>query len=189
VRGKVAIEFVDLGNKELKNIARPARVYRVQLGDGEAVLPRAVAATARAPPPKPGGARKSIFWAGAALVVLLLVIAGGAWYFLDGSRTAPVASNAPASPKAAHLSIVALPFTNLSNDPGQDYFADGITDNLTTDLSRIRNSFVIARNTAFTYKGKSIDAKEIGKELGVRYGGGVLMILASASVLNTPPRI
>jgi TolB-like protein len=68
-----------------------------------------------------------------------------------------------------HLSIVVLPFTNLSNDPNQDYFADGITENLTTDLSRIRNSFVIARNTAFTYKGKSIDAKAIGKELGVRY--------------------
>ena len=62
-----------------------------------------------------------------------------------------------------------LPFTNLSNDSSQDYFADGITENLTTDLSRIPNSFVIARNTAFTYKGKSLDAKEIGKELGVRY--------------------
>ena len=62
-----------------------------------------------------------------------------------------------------------LPFTNLSGDPDQDYFADGITENLTTDLSRIRNSFVIARNTAFTFKGKAIDAKEIGKELGVRY--------------------
>ena len=62
-----------------------------------------------------------------------------------------------------------LPFANLSGDPSQDYFADGITENLTTDLSRIRNSFVIARNTAFTYKGKNLDAKEIGKELGVRY--------------------
>ena len=62
-----------------------------------------------------------------------------------------------------------LPFANLSGDPSQDYFADGITENLTTDLSRIRNSFVIARNTAFTYKGKTIDTKEIGKELGVRY--------------------
>jgi TolB-like protein len=71
--------------------------------------------------------------------------------------------------QAAHLSIVVLPFTNLSNDPAQDYFADGVTENLTTDLSRIRGSFVIARNTAFTFKGKSVDAKEIGKELGVRY--------------------
>jgi TolB-like protein len=61
------------------------------------------------------------------------------------------------------------PFTNLSSDPNQDYFADGITENLTTDLSRIRNSFVIARNTAFTFKGKSSDAKEVGRQLGVRY--------------------
>ena len=71
--------------------------------------------------------------------------------------------------QAAHLSIVVLPFANLSGDPAQDYFADGVTENLTTELSRIRDSFVIARNTAFTYKGKSVDAKEIGKELGVRY--------------------
>ena len=62
-----------------------------------------------------------------------------------------------------------LPFTNLSGDPSQDYFADGITENLTTDLSRIRGSFVIARNTAFTFKGKNIDSKEISKQLGVRY--------------------
>jgi TolB-like protein/Flp pilus assembly protein TadD len=62
-----------------------------------------------------------------------------------------------------------LPFANLSGDPSQDYFADGVTENLTTELSRIKDSFVIARNTAFTYKGKSIDAKEIGKELRVRY--------------------
>ena len=74
-----------------------------------------------------------------------------------------------AAPRAAHLSIVVLPFANLSGDPTQDYFADGVTENLTTELSRIKGSFVIARNTAFTYKGKSIDAKEIGKELGVRY--------------------
>ena len=65
--------------------------------------------------------------------------------------------------------MVVLPFTNLSNDPAQDYFADGITENLTTELSRIHGSFVIARNTAFTYKDKQVDAREIGKDLGVRY--------------------
>jgi adenylate cyclase len=70
---------------------------------------------------------------------------------------------------APRLSIVVLPFANLSNDPEQEYFADGITDDLTTDLSRISGSFVIARNTAFTYKGKSVDAKQVGRELGVRY--------------------
>jgi adenylate cyclase len=67
------------------------------------------------------------------------------------------------------LSIVVLPFTNLSNDPEQEYFADGITDDLTTDLSRIAGSFVIACSTAFTYKGKSVDVKQVVRELGVRY--------------------
>jgi adenylate cyclase len=80
-------------------------------------------------------------------------------------------ATAPAPEKSAppRLSIVVLPFKNLSSDSSQDYFADGVTENLTTDLSRIRNSFVIARNTAFTFKGKSVDAKQISKELGVRY--------------------
>jgi TolB-like protein/class 3 adenylate cyclase/Tfp pilus assembly protein PilF len=77
---------------------------------------------------------------------------------------APVVSST-----APRLSIVVLPFANLSNDPEQEYFADGITDDLTTDLSRISGSFVIARNTAFTYKGKPIDVKQVGRELGVRY--------------------
>jgi adenylate cyclase len=67
------------------------------------------------------------------------------------------------------ISIVVLPFANLSNDPEQEYFADGITDDLTSDLSRISGSFVIARTTAFTYKGKPIDVKQIGRDLGVRY--------------------
>jgi adenylate cyclase len=73
------------------------------------------------------------------------------------------------------VSIVALPFANLSNDPGQDYFADAVTDDLTTDLSRIDGSLVISRTTAFTYKGKSVDAKQIGHDLAVRYvlEGGV----------------
>ena len=70
---------------------------------------------------------------------------------------------------APRLSIVVLPFTNLSDDREQEYFADGITEDLTTDLSRISGSFVIARNTAFTYKGKPVDVKQAGRELGVRY--------------------
>jgi len=70
---------------------------------------------------------------------------------------------------APRLSIVVLPFTNLSNDPDQQYFADGITDDLTTDLSRLSDMFVIARNTGFTYKEKPLDLRQIGRELGVRY--------------------
>jgi TolB-like protein len=67
------------------------------------------------------------------------------------------------------LSLVVLPFANLSNDPEQDFFADGLTEDLTTDLSHLAGSFVIARNTAFTYKGKTVDVRQIGRDLGVRY--------------------
>src|SRR5215469_13134766 len=78
---------------------------------------------------------------------------------------APVIGTRPPPP----LSIVVLPFTNLDKEVDREYFADGITDDLTTDLSRIAGSFVIARRTAFTYKGKAVDVKQIGRELGVRY--------------------
>ena len=82
----------------------------------------------------------------------------------------PAASAAPdLLASAPRLSLVVLPFENLSGDPDQNYFADGITDDLTTDLSHLPDSFVIARNTAFTYKGKPIDVKQLGRELGVRY--------------------
>ena len=101
------------------------------------------------------------------ITALLLLIGSLGWWFINANRPAAVASNETA--EAARLSIVVLPFTNLSNDPAQDYFADGITENLTTDLSRVHNSFVIARNTAFTFKDTKLDAKAIGKELSVRY--------------------
>jgi len=76
---------------------------------------------------------------------------------------------APASSPAPRLSIVVLPFLNLSSDPEQAYFADGITEDLTADLSRLAGVLVISRNTAFTYRNKPIDTKQIGRELGVRY--------------------
>ena len=79
----------------------------------------------------------------------------------------PPQTSAPSS--TPRLSIVVLPFANIGGDPEQDYFVDGVTESLTTDLSRIAGSFVIGRNTAFTYKGKHVDLKQIGRELGVRY--------------------
>ena len=89
----------------------------------------------------------------------------------DGSATAPRAAPAARAPTSGppRLSIVVLPFANIGGDPEQEYFADGVTESLTTDLSRIAGAFVIARNTAFTYKGKRFDVKKIGRELGVRY--------------------
>jgi adenylate cyclase len=172
VSGRLDMEVTDLGQIELKNIERPIRVYSLQVGVPAQAKPATeLKAPEKPPEPKPRSALLPLI----AGIVAFIVVAGGAWYFLAGTRTAPAVAPAPApvasnaAPAPAHLSVVVLPFTNLSGDPSQDYFADGITENLTTDLSRIRNSFVIARNTAFTFKGKSIDAKEIGKQLGVRY--------------------
>ena len=70
---------------------------------------------------------------------------------------------------APRLSIVVLPFTNLNNDPEQQYFADAVTEDITTDLSRISDILVISRNTSFTYRDKAVDTRQIGRELGVRY--------------------
>jgi TolB-like protein/DNA-binding winged helix-turn-helix (wHTH) protein/Tfp pilus assembly protein PilF len=92
-------------------------------------------------------------------LALVAAVAGWNWYSLWFGDARP----------APRLSIVVLPFTNLSDDREQQYFADGVTEDLTTDLSRIADSFVISRNTAFTYKDKPVDAKQIGRELGVRY--------------------
>ena len=156
----------DLGLTQLKNIAEPVRVYSLEVGaqaDAKVATPSGPAQLSAASAPR----RRSVLALSALAIALLLAAGAAAWHFVGANRSPPIASTPSA--EAAHLSIVVLPFTNLSGDPSQDYFADGITENLTTDLSRLSGSFVIARNTAFTYKGKSVDAKEIGKELGVRY--------------------
>ena len=116
VRGKVPVEFADLGDQILKNIARPIRAYAVGLN---------------------------------------------ANHIID--RVVQLPSSAP------HLSLVVLPFANIGGDPEQEYFVDGVTESLTTDLSRINGAFVIARNTAFTFKGKAVDVRKLGRELNVRY--------------------
>jgi TolB-like protein/class 3 adenylate cyclase/Flp pilus assembly protein TadD len=161
IKGRLDLAATDMGPMQLKNIAEPIRVFSLQIFD--------VAPTRPAIQPKLAEPRRFSGLAPLVVVIsaLLIIIAGAAWYVFAGART--VAPLAEARVGAAHLSIVVLPFVNLSKDPDQDYFADGITENLTTDLSRFPNSFVIARDTAFTFKGKVVDAKEIGKDLGVRY--------------------
>ena len=163
VKGRLDLAVTDLGPTQLKNIAEPVRIYSLEVGKAS-----------QAKPPPRSKRRSSLAPLGLGFAALMVLVAAGVWYFLGANRTAPVATSAPAPATSnaaapAHLSIVVLPFTNLSGDASQDYFADGVTENLTTELSRIRNSFVIARNTAFTYKDKAIDAKQIGRELGVRY--------------------
>jgi adenylate cyclase len=161
VKSRLDLKVSDLGATQLTNIADPVRVYSLEVGQsGEAKsMPAGTRGSrAKAPASKPRLGSASL---AAALAALLLLAIASGWFLLAGRSVKP----AP----AGHLSIVVLPFANLSGDPAQDYFADGVTESLTTELSRIRDSFVIARNTAFTYKGKSIDAKDVGKELGVRY--------------------
>jgi TolB-like protein/class 3 adenylate cyclase len=119
IQGKVGVEFADLGEQDLKNIARPVRAYAM-VRDGPSPALQA-----------------------------------------DGAKRSQLAP--------PRRSIVVLPFANLSGDPQQDYFSDGVTETLTTDLSRISGSFVIGRHTAFTYKGKAVDLKKIARELNVRY--------------------
>jgi adenylate cyclase len=160
---RLPVAFTALGEQRVKNIAEPVRAYRVA-GAGDRA----------GPAPVVGRARRALRVRILAPALLLLIAAGGAaWWLWFGQHSQPRPDAATASvtqPNTApRLSIVVLPFTNLSNDPQQEYFADGITEDLTTDVARIQGSTVIARNTAFTYKGKAVDAKQIGRELGVRY--------------------
>jgi TolB-like protein/class 3 adenylate cyclase len=159
VRGKLPLTFEDAGEQQLKNIDQPVRTYRVHLpGASATALAALVGRTALAD-------RRRWLVPGVAAALLVLLAAAGAWWmspgFLPGKRADGM--------DAPRLSIVVLPFSNLSGDPSQDYFADGVTEDLTTDLSRLAGSFVISRNTAFTFKGKAVDARQIGRELRVRY--------------------
>jgi adenylate cyclase len=169
VKGRLDLAVTDLGPIQLKNIAEPIRVYSLQVG--VAAPPKSAAQAEPAIHAKPPATRKPpvLLPLGAGIAALLILIATGGWWLLNATRPVAITSNAPPPLAAQRLSLVVLPFANLSGDPAQDYFADSVTDELTTALSRIRDSFVIARNTAFTYKGKPVDVKAIGKDLGVRY--------------------
>jgi adenylate cyclase len=169
-RDKLPYAFEDKGEQSVKNIARPVRVY--------AWRPEGVAGppTTSVPIAVPTRHRRSILTPIGAALVMVLVIAVVTWWFWPTTRSSPTTTSAGAATTsiaqplvAPRLSIVVLPFANLSNDPDQQYFADGITEDLTTDLSRISGMFVISRNTAFTYRNKPIDTRQVGRDLGVRY--------------------
>src|SRR5216684_5884680 len=174
IRDKLPYVFEDMGEQQVKNIARPVRAYAMSAQAAAATAPSHLpASSARATV-----ARRPIVIAASLVAVIAIAIAGWWAWPRSGLTTASVeappevtSARGAGSPSASapRLSIVVLPFENLSRDPEQEYFADGITENLTTDLSRISGSFVIARNTAFTYKGKSVDVRRLGRDLGVRY--------------------
>ena len=154
VATKLPLTYKFLGQQTVRNIARPVRAYRVQAAAGPADRKGRLR--------NRRGARlapKVAVW----LVGLLLVLGGGvaSWrLFVPPSLLTPV----PAKP-----SIAVLPFVNMSGDPEQEYFSDGMTEDLITELSTLSGLFVIARNSVFTYKGKAVKPEQVSRELGVRY--------------------
>jgi TolB-like protein/class 3 adenylate cyclase len=176
IRDKLIYPFEDRGEQSVKNIARSVQVYALR-PEAIAELPAtSVLATA----PRRRRTAPLAVAAAAAGALVIAVIASWLWPATRSSPTPPAAvgtasEGTQTTPSvtepavAPRLSIVVLPFANLSNDPEQQYFADGVTEDLTTDLSRISHMLVISRNTAFTYRDKPVNAKQIGRELGVRY--------------------
>ncbi len=163
---RLALSYEDLGEQSVKNIAKPVRVFRVlaETGAAEATAGRTKAQGTRK------YVRRGIFSiAGLAIIAATIIFV----QHLSLRPPTPSASIPPAQPPALPLpdkpSIAVLPFTNMSGDRDQEYFSDGITDDLITALSRLPDLFVIARTSTFTYKGKAAKVQDIGRELGVAY--------------------
>jgi TolB-like protein/Tfp pilus assembly protein PilF len=162
VKNRVPASFADLGTQRVKNIVEPLRAFAVRAQD------------TRVPshPPRRALARKA--WFGAAVAGLALLIGAIAWLrpwaaWVPSQERSTVGVMPVVAPPAGKQSIAVLPFDNMSPNAEQAYFADGIAEDLITDLSKVSGLFVIARNSTFAYKGKSRDIREIGKALGVRY--------------------
>ncbi|MFO1311491.1 MAG: adenylate/guanylate cyclase domain-containing protein [Burkholderiales bacterium] len=155
VLDKLDFAFDELGAKQVKNIARPVDVYRIDIHG--AATDRAIPQSRR---------RHARPWIGAAVVAVAVAAGLAIWW----SAHRPAGPDVRASAVAASpLSIVVLPFANLTGDPGQDYFAEGLTATLTSDLSQIDDAIVVDSATAQSYKGKPLTAQQIGSALGVRY--------------------
>ena len=163
VRDKLEVGFEFLGDQAMKNIEYPIPVYRV-LMDPEAA--GKVVGEAR-----PGPRLKSSAAVAAVVGVFALAVVAGsiAWWQPWQSSPPPAPTPAESAPLPDKPSIVVLPFANMSGDREQEYFSDGMTGDLITDLSKLSGLMVIARNTSFTYKGRAVNVREVAKELGVRY--------------------
>ena len=171
VENKLALNYEYLGEQTVKNIARPVRVYRVKI-DGETGATVGAARRGR-PSSQPRKMRPAYRWIIAGLVLLAVVGVAVRYWSSPIPSTQPPAPSTQAAPAALPLpdkpSLVVLPFVNMSEDPKQEYFSDGFTEDLTTALTKVSGLFVIARNSAFTYKGKAVDIKAVSRELGIRY--------------------
>ncbi len=160
IENKLALGYQYMGEHTVKNIVKPVKVYRVPMG------------------PVEGKERKRAFrgWQKAAVasfvIVILVAVAAALWhyYWRPSSQQIEVASlEKMAFPLPDKPSIAVLPFVNVGGDQEQEYFSDGMTDDLITDLSKVSGLFVIARNSVFTYKSKAVKVQQVAQELGVRY--------------------
>ncbi|MDH3558985.1 MAG: adenylate/guanylate cyclase domain-containing protein [Deltaproteobacteria bacterium] len=164
IEAKLGLEYEYLGEQEVKNIDRPIRVYRVLSFPG--------AAAHRVVRAKKAVGRK---WRNVFLAIAVILVVGAAvatWNFYSRSTPSPAEVafvEKLAFPLPDKPSLAVLPFDNLSGDASQDYFSDGTTESIITALSNVSNLFVIARNSAFTYKGKPVKVQQVAEELGVRY--------------------
>jgi len=161
IKDKLKFGYEYLGDHEVKNIKDPVRVYKVLIDPEDA---------GKLLGEKPGTAKKKRLLVVA--VVAAIVVTSIIWYFIQ-SANKPEIEPASIEKMAYDLpekpSIAVLPFVNMSGDPEQEYFSDGMTEDLITDLSKISDLFVIGRNSTFTYKGKPIKIRQVAEELGVRY--------------------
>jgi adenylate cyclase len=161
VRDKLALDLKDLGEVDVKNIVRPVRVFRVVLNEKAERLVTEV---------RPMRARRARAPMIVGASIAAAVVAGGVlWWKPWVPTVAPASVERMAFTLPEKPSIAVLPFDNLSGEAEEDYFADGVTEDIITDLSKFHGLFVIARNSTFTYKDKPVKVQEVAEELGVRY--------------------
>ncbi|NIS68494.1 MAG: tetratricopeptide repeat protein [Proteobacteria bacterium] len=158
---KLSLGYEYLGEQTVKNIEKPIRVYRVLME------PEAAGKVIGEERPRP----KQWRWAAIGGIVVLIMVVGALaiWSFYFRPSLEPASVERMAFPLPDKPSIAVLPFVNMSEDPKQEYFSDGITEEVITALSKIPKLFVIARNSTFTYKGKPVKVQQVSEELGVRY--------------------
>jgi adenylate cyclase len=176
VKNKLSLQYEDLGPQQLKNIPEPVRVYRIILNEAAWAVVEAARQTRRQIQQVRTPRHSRVVFVSVFVSVLLLGGIAGVRYLSfpvpSPQSLAPTQFPTP-NPQPLPLpdkpSIVVLPFTNMSNDPAQEYFSDGLTEDLTSALSRLSGLFVLSRNTAFFYKGKAVKMPELSKELGVQY--------------------
>lgn len=159
IGNKVASAFEDIGEQRVKNIPEQIHCYRVLM------QPEAAGASGEQPEPAPRSRRPFV----AVVAVFALVVAGLAMWQPWTPKVAPASEERMAFALPDKPSLAVLPFDNMSGDAEQDYFADGLTEDLITDLSKISGLFVIARNSTFTYKGTPVEVRQVAEDLGVRY--------------------